>query len=63
MKFILVRSGFAWLFWLNIIYFIVGMVNIVYHFTNLEYIQMIWMSLMSVPIWLKPLGRYLNMRV
>jgi len=57
------RSAFSWLFWLNIIYFVVGLFNIfVYNFTKVEYIQMAWVVLMALPLWIKPLGRWLNMK-
>lgn len=62
-KFLVTPSAFTWLFWLNLAYFVVGMLNIVYHFTNIDYIAMVWMALMSLPLWIKPLGRWLGMKV
>jgi hypothetical protein len=57
------RSGGYWLFWASVIYFVVGMCNeFVYTFTKTEYIQIVWILIISVPLWCKPLARWLNMR-
>ena len=57
------RSSGYWLFWLSAIYLIVGFVNVfVYKFTEAEYIQMVWFLVLSLPLFVKPLANWLNMR-
>lgn len=56
------RSGGYWMFWVSAIYLIVGIVNIwVYPFTKVEYIQAVWVVILSLPLWITPLARWLNM--
>jgi hypothetical protein len=57
------RSGGYWLFWLSAVYLIVGIVNIfVYRFAEAEYIQMVFVLVLSLPLFIKPLANWLNMR-
>lgn len=57
------RTGGYYLFWLSVIYLIVGFANIRYAFTQVEYIQVAWIVLLSLPLWCKPIGRYFNMKM
>ena len=56
------RTGGYWLFWTCAIYMVVGGINtFVYHFTEIEYIEAIWITVMALPLFIKPLAHYLNM--
>jgi hypothetical protein len=56
------RSGGHYLFWLSAIYLVVGFANIAYKFTEADYIQMVWFLFLMIPLVVKPVARYLNMR-
>lgn len=56
------RSGGYYLFWLSTVYLIVGLTNIAYNFTKVEYIQMVWVLCLILPLIIKPLARWLNVR-
>lgn len=57
-------SGDIWLFFWAIIYMIVGMFNLfIYKFTEIEYIQMVWLSITSMPLVIRPIANWCNMRV
>jgi len=56
------RNGGHYLFWLSAIYLIVGFTNIAYKFTEVEYIQAVWILLLWIPLVVKPVARYFNMR-
>ena len=56
------RSGGHYLAWLSAIYLIVGFSNIAYKFTRDEYIQVVWILCLIVPLVIKPVARWLNMR-
>jgi hypothetical protein len=56
------RSGASWLFWLSIVYLTVAFANLINEFTDLAYIQMVWVVIISLPLVVPPLGRWLNMR-
>ena len=54
-------SPLTWLVSINFIYLIVGSINIfAYKFTETEYIQAVWIVILSLPIWL-PMGKIINM--
>jgi len=47
-------TGGAWLLSCCIIYALVGLFNVfVYSFTRVEYIQAVWMLIMSLPLWIR----------
>jgi hypothetical protein len=56
------RTGGHYLFWLSAIYLIVGFANIAYKFTQAEYIQMVWILCLMIPLVVKPVACWLNMR-
>ncbi|CAB4241727.1 hypothetical protein UFOVP71_265 [uncultured Caudovirales phage] len=57
------RSGGYWLFWTSTIYFLVAMFDLfVYNFTSTEYIQVTWILVLSLPLWIKPFAKWLNMK-
>ena len=56
------RSGGHYLFWLSAIYLVVGFINIAYKFTEAEYIQIVWILCLMIPLIFKPVARWLNMR-
>lgn len=57
------RTGGYYLFWTGFVYFFTGMVNIfVYEFTRSEFIQMAWIIVLIIPLTVKPVADYFNMR-
>jgi hypothetical protein len=47
----------------TVIYAIVGLFNVfVYTWTRTEYIQLVWMLVLSLPLWIKPIARWCNMK-
>lgn len=56
------RTGGYYLFWSSFIYLIVGFLNIAYKFTESEYIQIAWIILLILPLTVKPIADYFNMR-
>ena len=47
----------------TVIYAIIGLLNIfVFEWTKTEYIQIVWMLVLSLPLWLKPVARWCNMK-
>ena len=45
------------------IYAIIGLLNIfVFNWTKTEYIQLVWMLVLSLPLWIKPIARWCNMK-
>ena len=58
------RTGGYYLFWASFVYFFTGMFNIfVYEFTRVEYIQVVWLLVLMLPLVVKPVARYFNMRL
>ena len=56
------RTGGHYLFWLSAIYLIVGFGNIAYQFTESEYIQIAWIAGLTLPLVVKPVAHWLDMR-
>jgi hypothetical protein len=57
------REGGYWLFYCTFIYFWIAMYSVfVEPVAKLEYIQLIWILVSSLPLWIPPLARFLNMR-
>ncbi len=49
-----------YLFFTGLVYFIVGMFNIfVYRFTEIEIIQMVWLLVLCIPVFL-PIGKFVR---
>jgi hypothetical protein len=47
----------------TVIYAIVGLFNVfVFEWTKTEYIQLVWMLVLSLPLWLKPVARWCKMK-
>lgn len=58
------RTGGYYLFWASFVYFFVGMFNLfVYKFTEVEFIQAAWILVLLIPLTVKPVARYFNMRL
>jgi len=57
------RTGGHWLFWWSAVYFAVAMLDL---FVSKEgwspWIQIIWISIIALPLTFNPLARWLNMR-
>ena len=57
------RSGGYWLFWVSVVYIMVGFVGVfVLHYTKLEYIQIAYVLAISLPLYIPPMARWLNMK-
>ena len=57
------RSGGYWLFWVSAIYVLVGIIGVfVFHLPHLEYIQIAYVLATSLPLWIPPMARWLNMK-
>lgn len=51
-----------YLFWTTFIYFWVGMYNLfINRFTDLLFIQIVWLFILSLPLWFKPLAKFLKL--
>lgn len=60
----LLRSGGGWLFTWSVIYFVIGMYDVVH--PDIDWypgLQMIWITICGLPLVCPPLARWLNMRV
>ena len=55
------RSIGYYLFWTSFIYFWVGMYNqFINRFTDILFIQVVWLFILAIPLWFKPLARFFN---
>ena len=55
------RSLGYYIFWTSFIYFWVSMYNLfINRFTDSLFIQIVWLFILSLPLWFKPLARFLN---
>lgn len=58
------RTGGYYLFWTGFVYLCVGLINaLVYKFTESEYIQIVWIVVLALPLTVKPVARYFNMNL
>jgi Zn-dependent protease with chaperone function len=56
------RTGGYYLFWTGAVYFAVGMINIfVYPFCSAWLAQLVWITVLVVPLVIPQVGRYFNM--
>ena len=56
-------DGGLYLLMVTVIYAIIGLLNIfVFEWTRIEYIQIIWILVLSLPLWIKPIARWCNMQ-
>lgn len=53
-------SSLAWLFGINSIYLVIGLLDIYYKWWPTEYVQAVWIVILSLPIWI-PMQRIVNM--
>lgn len=57
------RSGGYWLFYTGAIYLAVVMYNeFIDSFTSIELIQVVWLTVTALPLIIKPLASWLNMK-
>ena len=55
------RSLGHYIFWVGFIYFWLGMYNLfIDEFTNIFVIQIVWLFITALPLWVKPLAKFLN---
>ena len=53
-----------YLFFTGLIYFIVGMTNIfVYHFTDTDYIQFVWLITLCIPFFVPFVAQWVGVKV
>jgi len=53
----------AWLFWVSFVYFVVGTFDLfVYRFCPIEYIQVVYIVVLSLPLWVGPVSRKLGIK-
>ena len=56
-------DGGLYMFTVTVIYAIIGLLNIfVFDYTKAEYIQLVWLLVLSLPLWFKPMARWCNMK-
>ena len=57
------RSGGYWLFWWSFVYFAVGMLDLfLFRVDWFLLIQLVWLTVIALPLIIKPLARWLNMK-
>ncbi len=57
------RTGGYWLFWVSVAYVAAGIINwYAVPCTRLEYIQAAYVVILSLPLWVKPLARFFNIK-
>ena len=57
------RSGATWLFWWTFIYLWIALYSVfIEPVADIEWIQMVWILMCSLPLWIPPLARFLRMR-
>lgn len=56
-------DGGVYLLTVTVTYAIIGLLNVfVFNWTKTEYIQLVWMLVLSLPLWIKPMARWCNMK-
>ena len=57
------RTGGYWLFWVSAVYLVLGMIDLfVVKFVQEPWLQVAYVLLLSLPLWIPPLARYFNMK-
>ena len=55
------RSLVHYAVWVTFVYLCVGLYNaLVYKFTDIIFIQIVWLFILALPFWFKPLAKFLN---
>jgi len=57
------RTGGYYIFWTGFVYLWVGLLNVYYKFCPAELIQVAWIISLMLPLTVKPVARYFNMRL
>jgi hypothetical protein len=57
------RTGGYYIFWTGFVYLWVGLLNIYYKFCPAELIQVLWIVSLILPLTVKPVARYFNMKL
>lgn len=60
MKMKLPISALEWMLGINLIYLVVGLLDIYFKWWPTEYVQAVWVIILSMPIWL-PLQKFIDM--
>ena len=57
------RTGGYWLFWVSVAYVLAGIINwYSVPCTHIEYIQAAYVLVLSLPLYIPPMARWLNMK-
>lgn len=57
------RSAGHWLFWTSFLYIVACVINIEFnHFADIVAVQLVWLLVLSLPLFIPQLATYLNMR-
>lgn len=58
------RTGGYWLFWVSVIYLALGFVDVfVSDFVQDPWLQVVYVVVISLPLYIPPLARYFNMKL
>ena len=58
------RTGGYWLFWVSAVYLVLGMIDLfVVKFIQEPWLQVAYVLLLSLPLYIPPLARFLNMKL
>ena len=56
-------DGGLYLLTITVVYAIIGLLNVfVFNWTRTEYIQLVWLIVLSLPLWLKPVARWCKIK-
>ena len=56
-------DGGLYLLTITVVYAIIGLLNVfVFNWTRTEYIQLVWLIALSLPLWLKPVARWCKIK-
>jgi hypothetical protein len=55
------RSLVNYAVWVSFVYLCVALYDaFVYNFTDIIFIQIVWLFILALPLWFKPLAKFLN---
>lgn len=54
------RSLDHYTFWITLFYCVISIYNFITPFTNILYIQIVWLFALCLPLWFRPLAKFLK---
>jgi hypothetical protein len=51
-----------WLVLCSTVYMVVALSNLAWPFTEIEYIQAVWLVVLSLPLWLSPVSKFVGIK-